>query len=259
VPEGLEAEIWRRSLEGLVGSTITDVWADERSADLCVSSMLPGSLITRIDRLGKVVLIATDGPTIGLHFGMTGRVEVHGAAPIEQLEYASGRDLAEWDRLRLWVDDASTSDPPALRLNDPRRLAKVSIDPDLTHLGVDFFAIDRSSMEQAIRSRRSPIKSLLLDQSAIAGIGNLCADEVLWWSGIAPQRRASSLTHTERAALVTAIRRRMPIMLRRGGSTMGVLSPEVRSAAGPCQRDGVTLERSTVGGRTAVWCPDHQQ
>ena len=258
VPEGLEAEIWRRSLERLVGSTITDVWADERSVDPSVMSMLPGSRITRVDRLGKVVLIATDGPTIGLHFGMTGRIEVHGAAPIEQLEYASGRDLAEWDRFRVWVDDAGTLDPPALRLNDPRRLGRVSIDPDLTHLGVDVFAIDRLSMQQATQSRRSPIKTVLLDQSAIAGIGNLCADEVLWWSGIAPQRPSNSLADTERDALVTAIRQRMPIMLRRGGSTMGVLSPDVRSAAGPCQLDGAVLERSKVGGRTAVWCPGHQ-
>ncbi len=53
MPEGLEAEIWRRSLEGLVGSTITKVWADERSADPDVMSMLPGSVISRIDRLGK--------------------------------------------------------------------------------------------------------------------------------------------------------------------------------------------------------------
>jgi formamidopyrimidine-DNA glycosylase len=258
VPEGLEAEIWRRSLERLVGSTITDVWADERSVDPGVMSMLPGSLITRVDRLGKVVLIATDGPTIGLHFGMTGRVEVQGAAPIEQLAYASGRDLAEWDRLRVWVDDTGTPGPPALRLNDPRRLGRVSIDPDLTHLGVDLFAIDRLGMRQATQSRRSPIKAVLLDQSAVAGIGNLCADEVLWWSGIAPQRPANSLTDTERAALVTAIRQRMPIMLCRGGSTMGVLSPDVRSAAGPCHIDGAMLERSKVGGRTAVWCPDHQ-
>lgn len=258
MPEGLEAEIWRRSLEGLVGSTITAVWADERSADPGVASMLLGSLMTSIDRRGKVVLITTDGPTIGLHFGMTGRVEVQGVAPIEQLEYASGRDLADWDRLRIWVDDASTSGPPALRLNDPRRLGKVSINPDLSHLGVDVFAIDRLGMQQATQGRKLPIKSLLLDQSAIAGIGNLCADEVLWWSGIAPQRPANSLTPTERAALVTAIRRRMPVMLRRGGSTMGMLSPDVRTAAGPCQRDGAALERSKVGGRTAVWCPDHQ-
>lgn len=258
MPEGLEAEIWRRSLEELVGSTITDVWADERSADPGVSTMLPGSVITQIDRLGKVVLIVTDGPAIGLHFGMTGRVEVRGAAPIEQLEYASGRDLAEWDRLRVWVDGASAVGPPALRLNDPRRLGKVSIDPDLTHLGVDFFAVDRASMLQVTAGRRSPIKTVLLDQSAIAGLGNLCADEVLWWSGIAPQRPADSLTQSERAALVTAVRRRMPIMLRRGGSTMGRLSPDVRSAPGPCQRDGAALQRSKVGGRTAVWCPDHQ-
>lgn len=258
MPEGLEAEMWRRSLEGLVGATITEVWADERSADPGISSMLLGSVIMRIGRLGKVVLIATDGPTVGLHFGMTGRVEVHGTAPIEQLEYASGRDLAEWDRLRVWVDAAPTSDPPALRLNDPRRLGKVTIDPDLTHLGVDLFAIDRSSMRQATENRRSPIKTLLLDQSTIAGIGNLCADEVLWWASIAPQRPANSLSQSEQAELVTAIRQRMPIMLRRGGSTMGILSPDVRSASGLCERDGAPLERSKIGGRTAVWCPDHQ-
>ena len=56
-----------------------------------------------------------------------------------------------------------------------------------------------------------------------------------------------------------AIRRRLPVMLRRGGSHTGTLSPDVRAAGGPCPRDGTPLTRSVVGGRTTVWCPAHQR
>jgi formamidopyrimidine-DNA glycosylase len=100
---------------------------------------------------------------------------------------------------------------------------------------------------------------VLLDQGVIAGLGNLCADEVLWCSGIDPHRPASSLSDVEVAALCDAIRRRLPEMLAAGGSTMGTLSPEVRAACPPCERDGTPLRRDTIGGRTSVWCPGHQR
>jgi formamidopyrimidine-DNA glycosylase len=261
MPEGLEAEIWRRACEPLVGRTIIDVEADERVAPPDLGRVV-GARIVAARRSGKVVLIDTEHGTIGLHFAMTGRLIADGWAPIERLAYASGRDDAEWDRLTVWAtSDVRAGDRrvPALRFNDPRRLGHVSLDPDLDHLGVDFTAVTARRLAAALQSRRVTVKAALLDQTVVAGLGNLCADEVLWWAGIAPQRRTDELGADDVARLAHVIRRRLPVMLRRGGSTAGVLDPDVRAHCPPCRRDGTPLRRSTVGGRTAVWCPEHQR
>ena len=80
MPEGLEAEIWRAAIEVTVGRTIIDAWVDERVAPPGFVSAVRDLRITAVRRAGKVVLVDTDGPTIGLHFGMTGRVVVDGSA-----------------------------------------------------------------------------------------------------------------------------------------------------------------------------------
>ena len=254
MPEGLEAEIWRSALERIVGRTITDAWVDERVAPPGFVDAVVGTSIDGVRRIGKVVVL--DGPDIGLHFGMTGRIVVDGDAPIDRLQYASGRDDPAWDRLRLFTDGRTV---PALRFNDPRRLGRVSIDPDLSGLGVDVTAVSPLRLHRAIGGRHAPIKSVLLDQHAVAGLGNMCADEVLWWAGVDPHRPASSLDEQEIGALARAIRRRLPVMLRRGGSHRGTLSPEVRASCPPCERDGTPLRRDTIGGRTTVWCSGHQR
>jgi len=254
MPEGLEAEIWRSALESVVGRTVTAAWVDERVSPSGFVDAVVGAPIVGVRRVGKVVVL--DGPDIGLHFGMTGRIVVDGVAPIDRLQYSSGRDDPSWDRLRLYTDDRNV---PAVRFNDPRRLGRVSIDPDLSVLGVDFTAVTAKRLAAAIGAREAPVKSVLLDQHAVAGLGNMCADEVLWWSGIDPHRPASSLDGSENGALARAIRQRLPVMLRRGGSHRGTLSPEVRTACPPCARDGSPLRRDTIGGRTAVWCSGHQR
>ena len=259
MPEGLEAEIWRRTLESLVGRTITDVWIDERVADPGLSVFLPGATDERIERRGKIIRVHTPDHVLGLHFGMTGRVIVDGAAPIESLEYSSNKDRPEWDRLRLNTAGASNTDVPALRVNDPRRLGHSSLDADLDHLGVDIFRVDADLLAKALSGRRAAIKTILLDQGVVAGLGNLCADEVLWWSGVAPHRTVDSLTEQDVGSIAAAIAERLPIMLESGGSTMGELNPTRRQALGLCPLDRAPLQRATLGGRTAVWCPHHQQ
>ncbi len=255
MPEGLEAEIWRSAMEIVVGRTIESAWVDERVATPGFVDTVIDATIIGVRRAGKVVLVDTDGPTIGLHFGMTGRVVVDGVAPIARLQYASARDDPEWDRLRVFTG----GDVPAIRFNDPRRLGRVSLDPDTSTLGLDFTSVTATRLGRAIGGRRSAIKAVLLDQTVIAGLGNMCADEVLWWAGIDPHRPADSLDAAEVERLALAIRRRLPIMLRRGGSHRGTLSPSVRAECPPCDRDGRPLRRDTIGGRTAVWCPIHQK
>ncbi len=256
MPEGLEAAIWREAAEITIGRTIRRAWVDERVAAPGFVDAVAGAVITDVRRAGKIVLLDTDGPTIGLHFGMTGRLIVDGVAPIDRLQYASGRDDPAWDRLLVITDRSARA---AIRLNDPRRLGRVSLDPDVSRLGVDFTAVTGRRLAAAIGGHRSPVKTVLLDQTAVAGLGNMCADEVLWWAGIDPRRPSDSLSDIDIERLASAIRRRLPIMQRRGGSHRGTLSPTVRAGCPPCERDGHPLRRDRIGGRTAVWCPEHQR
>ena len=259
MPEGLEAEIWRRACEPLVGRTIIDAAVDERVVADGFVAMVSGATIDGVRRRGKVVLVDTDRATIGLHFGMTGRLVVDGVAAIAELAYASGRDEAAWDRLVIVTDPPGRDAPPALRFNDPRRLGHISLDPDLGHLGVEFDAVTPKRLATALVGRRGVLKSVLLDQTVVAGLGNLCVDEVLWWAALDPRRSIASLSNTDVAQVAAMIRRRLPFMLAAGGSTAGVLSPVVRATCPPCERDGTPLERAKVGGRTTVWCPQHQR
>ena len=259
MPEGLEAEIWRRACERLVGRQIVDVEVDDRVIAEGFAETMSGATFTGVRRLGKVVLLDTNGATIGLHFGMTGRLVVDGDASIEKLAYASGRDEAEWDRLVMFAAPGGRTSAPALRFNDPRRLGRVSLDPDLDHLGVDFSAVTPRRLAAALTGRRGVLKSALLDQHIVAGLGNLCVDEVLWWSDLDPRRTADSLSVHDVERLASAIRRRLPIMLASGGSTYGVLSPAIRATCPPCARDGAPLARLAIGGRTTIWCPRHQR
>lgn len=284
MPEGLEAEIWRSAAAGLVGRTVREVWVDERVAPPGLAGELIGGRLDAVERIGKILVLhlSHDHPAsdprastahsrvgsrrLGLHFGMTGRLVVDGRAPIEQLTYASRRDDASWDRLRLWTTEGADGAGPgdrgdvlALRLNDPRRLGRLSLDEDLSALGPDVLAIDRAQLGVRLARRRTAVKAALLDQGVVAGLGNLTADEVLWWAGVAPRRPADTLDDDELDALHVALATRLPVMLASGGSTTGVLTPDVRAACPPCGRDGTPLRRSTVGGRTAVWCPEHQR
>jgi formamidopyrimidine-DNA glycosylase len=257
VPEGLEVEIYRRAAMPLVGRTIVGMDVDDRVAGPGVvevaAGVLIGATVLGVGRIGKLLLVETEDMTIGVHFGMTGRIVVDRVAPIGQLEYGSGRDRPEWDRLR--IDFAGGG---SVRVNDPRRWARVTLDPDTSTFGPDVLALDVAELRGAVRGRARSIKSVLLDQHLIAGLGNLCADEVLWHAGLAPTKDAGGLTEREIGALHRSITTRLPEMLRLGGSHRGTVSPELRRAMPVCPVDGASLRRDQVAGRTTVWCPLHQ-
>jgi formamidopyrimidine-DNA glycosylase len=254
VPEVLEVELTRLAAAELVGRRFVAV---ERTDAIVVGDgvdgAVPGHTIEALARRGKVLVLHTDGPTIGLHFGMTGRLLRDGSAlAIERLAYGSLDDHERWDRWIVSLDDGSR-----LRFHDPRRFGRIWLEPDLSVLGPDVLSLTRAQLAAALAGRRAPVKAVLLDQFAVAGLGNLLVDEVLWWAGLDPHRPASSLAPDEVAALQRAIRRRLPVMLRRGGSHTGTLSP-ARRDGGVCPRDGTPLRRDVVGGRTTIWCPFHQ-
>jgi formamidopyrimidine-DNA glycosylase len=133
----------------------------------------------------------------------------------------------------------------------------VQLDPDLSRLGPDAASVRPSALAAALRGSAAPLKARLLDQSRVAGIGNLMADEVLWRAGLSPQRPAGSLSANEARRLHRHLRRTIGYLIDRGGSHLGDLMDE-RRPGGRCPRDGAALVRSTVGGRTSWWCPVHQ-
>ena len=131
------------------------------------------------------------------------------------------------------------------------------LDPDLSGLGPDAATVSASALADGLRGSKAPLKARLLDQSRVAGIGNLMADEVLWRSGLSPLRPAGSLSTKEVRRLKRHLDRTIDDLLERGGSHRGDLMEE-RRPGGRCPRDGAELTRSTVGGRTSWWCPRHQ-
>ncbi len=194
----------------------------------------------------------TPAPRLGVRFGMTGCLLVDGKGPIDRLLYASGRNDRAWDRFVVWFADGGS-----LVVHDPRLLGSVELDPDESRLGPDASTLAPSQLRRALQESAAPLKARLLDQSRIAGVGNLIADEVLWRAKLAPTRRAGSLSAAEVRRLHRHLRVTLDDLIDRGGSHLGNLMP-ARHAGGRCPRDGAELRRSTVGGRTSWWCPRHQ-
>jgi formamidopyrimidine-DNA glycosylase len=126
VPEILEVELYRRAAETIVGHTIVgvdtpDAWFLKRGlTPAAVQRALKKRTVMAARRRGKLLLLDTDGPVLGLRFGMTGRLVVDGRAAVTDMEYGSERDLPGWDRFQLRLDGRRT-----LRINDPRRLGGV--------------------------------------------------------------------------------------------------------------------------------------
>jgi formamidopyrimidine-DNA glycosylase len=259
VPELLEVEQYRRAAEAVLGRSIAavdapDSWYLKGGLDAAtIRAALARRTVTAVRRRGKLLLLDTDGPTLGLRFGMTGRLVVDGTASIERLEYSSNRGERVWDRLRLRFRGGG-----ALTINDPRRLGGVMLDPPENVLGIDALAATEAEVRRALGGSRAPIKAALLDQRRIAGVGNLLGDEILWRAGIDPARPANSLAPSEWRVLHRSLRDVLRQLGRRGGSHTGDLK-EARQPGAMCPRDGAPLERRTVGGRTTYSCPAHQR
>jgi len=258
VPELVEVELSRRLAEGLIGRTVTSVEVIDPHACVGdpaqVAAVLGDATFAAPRRIGKLLLLDTDHATLGMHFGMTGRIVIDGRPALDRLLYSSVTLEARWIRLVIGLGDGG-----GLELHDPRRLARVSIDPDETVLGPDAASVSLGQLDSALggRTRGTALKARLLDQSRLAGVGNLMADEVLWRAALSPERSSASLDHRELARLHRQVRSTTTMLLRRGGSHTGDLIG-ARVPGGRCPKDGHPLARSTVGGRTTYWCPDHQ-
>lgn len=259
MPELIEVEIYRLAAEPVVGRTILridtpDAWYLRGGATPdAVRAALDGARVLATARHGKLLLFPTShGTTLGLRFGMTGRLVVDGEAPIDRLEYSSGRVAEAWVRFRLAFDDGGE-----LAVVDPRRLGGVELDPDRGRLGPEASTVTAAQLRAVLQRSGAPLKAVLLDQHRIAGLGNLLVDETLWTAGLDPALPARSLDPDDVGRLAAVIRATVRRLSRRGGSHTGNLQP-ARHRGALCPRCATPLLRRTIGGRTTYSCPAEQ-
>jgi formamidopyrimidine-DNA glycosylase len=247
MPELPEAERARQTIERALGREIAAV--DDRDTYVCrphapgeIDAALRGHRLLRAHRRGKFLWVESTGPVLGLHLGMSGRIEVD-APPAPN----------GWDRFAIEFAGGGR-----LALHDKRRLGRAVLEPDFSHVGPDAADVGRAEFRRRVGRGTAPIKARLLDQGAVAGIGNLLADEGLWRARLSPRRIAGELTDAELDRLRRELRAAVRSAIRLGGAHTGRFIPERRDG-GACPRCGGPLSRAVVGGRTTFWCPACQR
>lgn len=228
------------------------------------SSLLAGRKITALSRRGKFILLSLSGDhVLVIHLRMTGRLVV--AEKEEErpphthvvVTLDDGRELRFIDPRRfggLWL-------VPAAELTTFPPLAALGVEP----LGKEFTV---SYLQEVLRSRRAPVKAVLLNQSLLAGLGNIYADEALHRAGIHPARPACSLTAEEAESLHRAIRNVLKEGIAHRGTTFrdyvdgegkkGGFQNFLRvygRAGEPCLTCGTPVAKMKICGRTTSYCP----
>jgi len=261
VPELLEIEAYRRLFEDraldrrIAEVEAPDAWylKEGLGAD-ALRDALVGGHFSAARRHGKLLLVDVAGrPTVGIRFGMTGRLIVDEHHALDRLEYGSNRPNPAWDRVVVRFEDGGDA-----RVRDPRRLGGVILEPDTDRLGPDAASLSLRQVRALVEGSRAPVKAVLMDQARVAGLGNLLVDDALWRAAIDPARPARSLADDEVRALHRAVRTTLTTLGRRGGSHTGDLQPQ-RHDGGLCPTDGTPLRRRRIGGRTTYSCPRHQR
>jgi formamidopyrimidine-DNA glycosylase len=245
MPELPEAERARQTLESALGRRIVrvddhDTYVSRPHQPGEIADALVGHALTAAHRRGKFLWLETDnGPTLGLHLGMAGKIVVDSEA----------EDVSRWDRFALEFEDGTR-----LALRDKRRLGRAILEPDFSHVGPDAAGVGREDFRRLIGRGHTAVKARLLNQKAISGVGNLLADQVLWQARIAPRRDTGALDMADLDRLRRELRSAIRSAVRLGGVHTGRFI-RARRHEGVCPRDGHVLERATVGGRTTYWCP----
>ncbi|GAA2609936.1 Fpg/Nei family DNA glycosylase [Streptomyces axinellae] len=203
------------------------------------------------ERRGKWLLAHTGGPTLLVHFGMTGQLVC--ASP-EDPYHAHDRVVFTLGKRRQ------------LRYRDQRKLKglwladKTGVDELLASQGPDALTVSRHDFGRALTSHHRTLKAALTDQSAVAGLGNLLADELLWRSRQHPARQTTALTSSDIARLHTDMRQ-----VLRACDRAERVPPKSTWLTGhrdeedpACPRCGAPLRRTRTAGRSTVWCPHCQ-
>jgi formamidopyrimidine-DNA glycosylase len=228
---------------------------------------LVGRRVVGLRRRGKYLLIGLDdGRELMVHLGMTGRLvlEPAGRSPSKHLHLALR--LAGLGR--------------ELRFYDPRRFGRVALAPPeelarccgLGWLGLEPLESSAAEIARALAARKKRLKALLLEQTAVAGVGNIYADEALWRAGIHPRRVASTLSGAQALRLARALKGVLAEAVRLRGSSVddyvdaaglpGGFQKVLRvygRAGRPCRRCGARVLRRQIAGRSTHFCPRCQK
>jgi formamidopyrimidine-DNA glycosylase len=275
MPELPEVETARRLIADLaLERRISGV--DDADAFVCrphspgeLRAALTGRVLTAAHRRGKTIWCETSGldgpagpgqdlgPVLGIHLGMQGRLVVTSKDGwVAEGGDPPGRDAqprkAEWDRFTLEFADGGR-----LALFDKRRLARIQLNPDIDRLGPDAGEVTLGEFRALLARGTIAVKARLLDQSKVAGIGNLLADEILWQAKIPPATPVSRLRPRDVDRLYRAMRSVLESAAAYGGAHTGEVIA-ARRPGGTCPRCGAEMVHGTVGGRSTWWCSREQ-
>jgi formamidopyrimidine-DNA glycosylase len=272
VPELPEVETARRLIaDHALHRRITGV--DDSDTFVCrphspgqLRAALVGRSLTAAHRRGKTMWCETSavngsdipGPDLGIHLGMSGRIIVvppGGGQPAEGGGPWRGDAQprkAAWNRFTLDFADGGS-----LALFDKRRLGRVRLNPDVDALGPDAEEVTPAEFRALITKGTIAVKARLLDQSKIAGVGNLLADEALWQARVPPAAPAGSLRPQDADRLYRAVQSALKSAGARGGAHTGEVIA-ARHPGGSCPRCGAEMQHGVVGGRSTWWCSREQ-
>jgi formamidopyrimidine-DNA glycosylase len=277
MPELPEVETIRRGLAARVtGDRIASVWLSNKpqtfkSPPAEIAQALEGARIASVGRMGKhiVVDLEPDGASPGrvsknatahpqwiVHLGMTGALQV----------VLPDAEVLKHTHAILRLESGKE-----IRFVDPRRFGRMWIATDFQTVGLEAPEASWDEFVTLFRGRKTPIKSALLDQKLLRGLGNIYADESLFRAGIRPRRRTHSLTREELLRLHKAIRRVLREAIAAGGSSIsdyfdvegepGLFQTRHRvygRGGEPCLVCGATIKRVVVAGRGTHYCPQCQ-
>jgi formamidopyrimidine-DNA glycosylase len=276
VPELPEVEVVRRGLaEHVVGRRVTGVDVlhprpvrRHLAGPDDFAATLQGRTITEARRRGKYLWLPLDnGDAVLGHLGMSGQMLVQSpAAPAEAHL-----------RVRFRFDDPEVE----LRFVDQRMFGGLAVShggadlpPEIAHIARDPMdpEFDDPAFVTRVRKRSSGIKRILLDQTAISGVGNIYADEALWLAGLHGDRLGSKLRHGQVEAVLAGVRAVMAAALVEGGTSFDALYVNVNGQSGyfdrslqvygregePCERCGTPVSRVAFMNRSSYFCPTCQ-
>ncbi len=227
---------------------------------------LPGRTIKSVERLGKFIIMELAGEAfVTLHLGMTGQLLIDPDDTSRHARFDFRLSGGHGDEVKLEFRDIRKFGRLHFTLGSPA--------PRLGGLGPDAWKGDWDAgyLRGLLHGRVAPLKAFLLDQRHIAGIGNIYADEILWWTGLSPLRSCGSLAQDETAKLAEEVRTRLgegvkflgcslsdfvDTMGRQGDFQNWLRAYGKQGQA--CGRCGDTFVRTVVAGRGTSYCPGCQ-
>jgi formamidopyrimidine-DNA glycosylase len=250
------------------------------------AARLEGHKVETLTRRAKYLLAALDsGETLVVHLGMTGRMSVYAEGKNRKLgQYVY--DVAPADAGHGKHDHVvmETDAPARIVFTDPRRFGlmtliatdKLELDPLFKGIGIEPLSdgFDAAYFDRVLKGKKTPIKSALLDQRVVAGVGNIYACEALFRAGISPQRKAATIPGKRSKPLVDAIKTVLTEAIKAGGSSLrdyvhadGGLG-EFQHHFAVYDREGArcpgsdcngTIKRIVQAGRSTFYCPSCQK